>query len=286
MKKILTVLLMICLLFSALPLAAHANGPVPMPELHFVLDNLPEGTAYVDLAVKAPKDQITDLAQQPPVGLSEDCPLVRGEYDGYVSYTFRVRDARSDIVPDEHNTVSFAHENEIPQWGKVCLVMADAQGEILKISQPFDIEPKGLFENSLNYFEYDANSDSLLMDTYFSIWICLFYIIISLFGMAFTCGVEWGIGLLFRITAANGGTILKTNACSQTAMRILFLLLYSLIPQYVLVMVLLEILVYIGEFLVYQKYMYGVSKTKCLWYVFTANTASLLLGLLLNLYFV
>lgn len=286
MKKIVAIFLLLCMLSCLLPLQAYANSPAPMPELYFVLDNLPEGTAYVDLAVSAPKKQIIDLAQQPPAGLSKDCPLVQGEYDGYVSYTFRVQGSISNIVPDEQNGVSFAHEDEIPKWGKVRLVMADAQGQILKISQPFDIEPKGLFENSLNYFEYDANSDSLQMDTYVISVARLLYIVISFFGLVLTCGVEWLVGLFFRITAANGGTILKTNVCSQIAMRILFLLLYSLIPQYVLVMVLLEILVYIAEFLVYQKYMYGVSKVKCLWYVFTANTASLLLGLLLNLYFI
>lgn len=284
MKRFFTIILMLCLLFGALPLAAHANAPAPMPELYFELHNLPEGTVYVDLAVSAPKKQITELAQQPPEGLSEDCPLVRGEYDGYVSYTFRVRGSRSNIVPDEYNCVSFAHEDEIPQWGKVRLVMADAQGQIIKISQPFDIMPKGIFENSLNYFDYDANSDGLQMHTHTSALAWIFYIVISFFGVVLTCGVEWLVGLFFRITAANGDTILKTNACSQIAMRILFLILYSFLPRYVLVMVLLEILVYIGEFWVYQKYMYGVSKTKCLWYVFTANTASLLLGLLLNLY--
>lgn len=286
MKRFFAIFLMLCLLFGTLPLAAHANAPAPMPELFFELDNLPEGTVYVDLAVSAPKKQITELAQQPPEGLSKDCPLVRGEYDGYVSYTFRVRGSRSNIVPDEYNCVSFAHEDEIPQWGKVRLVMADAQGQIIQISQPFDIMPKGIFENSLNYFDYDANSDSLQMHTHTSALAWIFYIVISFFGVVLTCGVEWLVGLFFRITAANGDTILKTNACSQIAMRILFLILYSFLPRYVLVMVLLEILVYIGEFWVYQKYMYGVSKTKCLWYVFTANTASLLLGLLLNLYII
>lgn len=284
MKKIVAVFLLLCMMSCLLPLQAHANSPAPMPELYFELHNLPEGTVYVDLAVKAPKKQITELAQQPPEGLSEDCPLVRGEHDGYVSYTFRVRGSRSSIVPDAYNCVSFAHEDEIPKWGKIRLVMADAQGQIIQISQPFDIMPKGIFEYASNYCDYDASSDSLQMDTYVLSVAGLLYILISLFGIALTCGVEWLVGLFFRITAANGGTILKTNACSQVAMRILFLLLYSLIPRYVPVMVFLEILVYVGEFFVYQKCMYGVSKTKCLWYVFTANTASLLLGLLLNLY--
>jgi len=284
MKKIVAIFLLLCMMSCLLPLQAYANSPAPMPELCFALENLPEGTMYVDLAVSAPQKQITDLAQQPPTGLSEDCPLVRGEYDGYVSYTFRVRDSISNIVPDEQNRVSFAHEDEIPKWGKVRLVMADTQGQILKISQPFDIEPKGIFENSLNHFDYDAGSDSMQMHTHTSSLAWLFYILISFFGIVLTCGVEWLVGILFLISAAYGDTIIKTNACTQIVMRILFLILYSLIHQYVLVMVLLEVLVYIAEFVIYRKYLYSISRTKCLWYVITANTASLLLGLLLNLY--
>ena len=286
MKRLCAVILLLSLMLLFQPLSAHANGPSPMPMLYFQLNNLPEGTVYVDLAVEAPRKQIVDLAQKPPAELSEDCPLVLGEYDGYVSYTFRVRGSQSNIVPDKENHVCFAHDNDIPQWGEVRLVMADAQGQILKISKPFDIEPKGLFENSLNYFVYDGNSDSLQMDTYVSAAAWLFYIILSILGLVLTCFVEAVVGALFRLYTAYGDTILKVNACSQIAMRILFLILYCLIPRYVLLMVLLEILVYVGEYIVYRKTLYGVTGKKCLWYVLTANTASLLLGLLLNLYII
>lgn len=286
MKRLHAVILLLCLIVVLLPLPAYANGPAPMPMLYFKLINLPEGTVYVDLAVEAPQKQIVDLAQQPPDGLSEDCPLVLGEYDGYVSYTFRVRGSQSNIVPDKENHVFFAHDDDIPKWGEVRLVMADAQGQILKISKSFDIDPKGLFENSLNYFVYDGNSDCLQMDTYVSSAAWLVYIIIGLFGILLTCSVEWIVGTMFRITAAYGKEILLTNACSQVAMRILFLILYSMMPHYVLIMTLLELLVYVGEYIGYRRILHGISRKKCLWYVVIANTASLLLGMLLNLYLI
>lgn len=270
---------------SILPLNAFANGPAPMPELYFKLSNLPEGTAYVDLAVCAPESEITELAQEPPEGVPHDSPLVRGEHEGYVSYSFRVRHASSAIVQDSQGCVHFSHSEEIPQWGKVRLVMADSQGEILKISQSFDILPKGLFEFSLNWFEYDGQNDSLQMDTHVSPIAWFFYIVISLVGILLTCGVEWGVAAIFRFTLAYSKIILLTNVCSQIVMRILFLILYSLMPRYVLVMALLEMLVYSGEFVVYQMTLHGFSTKKRLLYVLTANTVSLVVGLLLNLYF-
>ena len=133
-SKILCFLIVVFVAVSLLSQAVYANGPAPMPELYFKLSNLPEGTAYIDLAVCAPESQIVDLAQEPPEGVSQDSPLVRGEYDGYVSYTFRVRGASSSIVQDADGCVHFSHSEQIPEWGKVRLVMADNQGQILKIS--------------------------------------------------------------------------------------------------------------------------------------------------------
>lgn len=288
MKKyvgtVVCVLIMLLVSVSFLPLQAYANGPVPMPVLCFYLQDLPSGTAYVDLAVCAPKSEITQLAQNPPEGLSNDCPLVRGEYEEYVSYSFRVKGAESNIVPDEDGCVSFSHEGEIPEWGKVCLIMADSSGNILKISQPFDISPKGLFEFSLNTFEYNAAMDTLQMDTHVSAFAALVYILISIAGIILTCGVEWIVGKLFDLTRLVGKLILVTNMVSQIIMRILFVILYSILPQYVLVMVILEVLVYVGEFAVYRLKVDYISMKKCALYVVIANTASLFLGILLNLY--
>lgn len=283
--RILCGMIILVLAVSILPLNAFANGPAPMPELYFKLSNLPEGTAYVDLAVCAPESELTDLAQEPPEGVPHDSPLVRGEYEGYVSYSFRVRHASSAIVQDRQGCVHFSHSEEIPQWGKVRLVMADSQGEILKISQPFDILPKGLFESSLNWFEYDAQNDCLQMDTHVYSVAWFIYIVVSLVGILLTCGVEWGVAAAFRLTAAYSKIILLTNVCSQVVMRILFVILYNLLPRYILVMALLETLVYSGEFVVYQMTLFGFSTKKRLLYVLTANTASLVAGLLLNLYF-
>lgn len=286
MKKFrkITVLVIMLMMALVLPFSVYANGPVPNPELNFYLRNLPEGTAYVDLAVCAPETEITELAQDLPEGLAGDCALIRGQYGECVSYSFRVRGAQSNIVPDENDCVTFAHAGSIPQWGTVRLVMANSSGEVIKVSEAFDIVPKGLFDYSLNHFEYDAAADSLQMDTEFSGVAVLLYLVISGAGLVLTCGVEWCVGKIFKLTEWFGRLILLTNVVSQLLMRILFVVLYPVIPHYALLMLLLEVLVYAGEFVVYRMKMYYINTKKCLFYVFAANTASLLLGLLLNLY--
>ena len=280
----LCILIVLLISVSFLPVQVFANGPAPRPELCFELQDIPSGTVYVDLAVCAPKSEIVQLAQNPPDGLTVDCPLVCGEYEGYVSYSFRVKGAESSIVPDADGFVYFSHAGEIPEWGKVRLVMADSSGNILKISQPFDISPKSLFAFSLNTFKYNADMDALHMDTHVSTFAVIVYILISIAGIVLTCGVEWIVGKLFDLTHLFGKLILVTNIISQILMRILFVILYGILPQYVLLMVILEVLVYAGEFAVYRLKADYISTKKWVLYVLTANTASLVLGLVLNLY--
>lgn len=284
LKHTICILIVLLISVSFLPFQAYANGPVPMPMLTFHLEDLPSGTAYVDLAVCAPDSKITQLAQQPPEGLSKDCPLVCGDYGEYVSYSFRVKGAQSTIVPDADGCVYFSHEGEIPQWGKVRLVMADSNGNILKISEPFDILPKGMFESSMNWFSYNALADQLQMETHVYGTSWMFYIIFSIAGVILTCGSEWIVGKLFGLTTLVGKLILTTNVFSQIIMRLLFVILYGILHRYVLVMVILEVLVYAGEFVYYRLKADYLSVKKLALYVLVANTTSLLLGLLLNLY--
>ena len=146
-RNITVSVLMIGLMMALiLPFCVYANGPAPSPELCFYVHNLPEGTAYVDLAVLAPADEMVDLAQEPPEGVRADSPLARGQNGKYVRYSFRVRYAKSTIVPDERNCVLFGHAGAIPGWGQIRLIMADRNGEVLKISDSFRITPRNLFD--------------------------------------------------------------------------------------------------------------------------------------------
>lgn len=277
----LVIMLMMTLVF---PFSVCANGPAPSPELTVELFNLPEGTAYVDIAVCVPEKEIVALAQDPPEGVSKNSPLVRGEYGDFFSYSFRVQHAQSLIVPDEHGRVSFLDAGKIHDWGKIRIVMADENGGILKLSDIFSLVPRNLFDYSLNMLSYDAATDRLEMETAQGPMLVLLYILMSIVGLVLTCFVEWFIGAAFRLTRAYTRLIVLTNVISQAAMRILFIPLYSLLPNYMMLTVLLEILVYAGEFIAYRFLAKNVPGYKWLLYVLAANTASVLAGLLLNLY--
>lgn len=101
-------------------------------------------------------------------------------------------------------------------------------------------------------------------------------------GIVITCFCEWLVSLLFRLDHRNSRLILWTNVVSQILMWLAYILLYGFFElNRIWVVVILEVLVYASEFLFYWKKMYEVSWPKCLAYTIAANTASLLLGLLI-----
>ena len=280
----ISILIIILLMTLALPSSVSANSGVIRPQLVVELSNLPEGAAHVDIAIRAPDDRIVDLAEAPPDGVSKDSPLARGEYGEFISYSFRVAQAISHIEPDEHNTVTFYDPSLIQNSKQIRLVIADQKGEILQLSDPFDITIRNYFELSLNFFTYDAAADSLHVRTEIMPLAVALYILFGFIGLVITCFVEWFVGVAFKLTKKHTKLIVITNVISQILMRVLFVLLYGLLPQYILLTVLLEILVYTGEFIAYRFLAKDVPAGKWLQYVLAANTASVLAGMLLNLY--
>lgn len=102
------------------------------------------------------------------------------------------------------------------------------------------------------------------------------------FSMVMTCFSEWLVSLLFQLNHRNDRLIIWTNVVTQILMWLAYILLYGyLLLDKVLVIVTLEVLIYTGEFLFYWRKMREESWLKCLIYTVTANTASLLLGLLM-----
>ena len=129
----------------------------------------------------------------------------------------------------------------------------------------------------------NAATDTLEMETAHSSLAVILYVLVSLAGLVLTCVCEWLVGAAFKLTAVHGKLIIIVNVVSQIVMRVLFVILYSMIPQYWLIMLLLELLVYAGEFVAYRYIAWYMPTRKWLIYVLTANTASLIVGALLNL---
>lgn len=99
-------------------------------------------------------------------------------------------------------------------------------------------------------------------------------------GIVITCFCEWLVSLVFRLDRRNTRLILWTNVVSQILMWLSYFLLHNFLDR-IWIIVILEVLIYTGEFLFYWRKMHAVSWKKCLLYTVTANTASLLLGLLI-----
>ena len=102
------------------------------------------------------------------------------------------------------------------------------------------------------------------------------------FSMIVTCFSEWLVSLMFQLNHRNDRLIILTNVVSQILMWLAYILLHGYLKlDRALIIVILEILIYSGEFLLYWRKMHEVSWIKCLIYTVAANTTSLLVGALI-----
>jgi hypothetical protein len=256
---------------------------------------------YVDLLILLTDTDpmyVDLVAENVPETFAADADIFAYCKNGYRSYTFHYRGARSVIRLDEQNTVDFfadsaliyefsstGHEQDIAKRGRICLAMLDREGNILQVSAPQSLRPKRLFAASTGMFRYDAAADQMTVDSRSNFLMELVFLLISGAGVFLTCSVETFVALFFDSCRKYRRLILLTNLISQVAMRILQILILWLLllrelslPNYWF-MLLLELPVFICEYLVYRKHMQGVSRKECLLYTVCANTASAVLGL-------
>lgn len=118
-------------------------------------------------------------------------------------------------------------------------------------------------------------------------WI-ISLIIVYLIIVAVTCFVEWLVSIPFLLHYIHTRAIIVTNLVTQVVMHLLEYVTALLMPEniyflewYPVTVIVLEVFVYISEYLIYCKVRPGVSRKKLLLYTVCANTASLALGLLL-----
>lgn len=300
-KRLAVLFLLMVLLTTVLPLQVSANGPVPAQWYDIQLSGLPEGTVYVDLLLPLAEDDpmYTELvAGNLPEGFTAQSEIVTYCEDGFRSYTFHYRDALSSIEVGEDIPVSFGaeyapdmgdgdirygHFDDIERRGVIRLAMLDGAGNILQVSENLEVQPRGLFQFLSGSCYYFASSGKWIMDTTVSALGVAVYVFLSVIGILATCLIERLMAWPFGLGRQYGAMILWTNLVSQTAMRILYLLLYSLVFRaHGSLMMGLEILVYGGEYLFYHFRMKNVTWQRKLLYTAAANTASLVLCHQLN----
>lgn len=296
--------LCVCLLAAVwtmgmLPLDASANSPGIPPWDVFSFENLPEETVYVDLLIPiSEKDsKYTTLVERNlPENWSKSTSIVTYCEEGYRSYTFHYQDASSDFRINDRGIVTFFNDNsssredggvrykhadEIAARGDIKLALLDENGEILKVSSKFSLKPREFMTYFYGVFSYDAAADVFEADSYFNAMGRDLYAIFAFLGMLATCFMERQIAGLFGLKKQYGRLIRWTNVVSQMLMHLSYVLFYSLIFwRYTYATVILEILVYSGEYLFYHRKMKNISWKRCMAYTITANTASLFLGFL------
>lgn len=300
MRRKLVLILALLIMVSVCIIPVSANGVPPMPFYSIALSNLPEGTVYVDLLVKLPQDDsaYTPLVEENlPESFAEDAEIIGYCEKDYRSYTFHYKSARSIIVPDKKGQVYFFtsdligygedtqrydHKLDIERQGKIRLAMLDEMGNILQVSRVLTLSPNSLFAYILGEFQYDAKKDILDAEGAGDALGALLYVVIGIFGTLLTCLVERVVAWPFGIGKDYSGTIWLTNLISQVLMRIVYVPLYGLVfRHYWYAVFFLELLIYVGEYIVYSLRMKDVSRIKILMYTIAANTASLMFSVII-----
>lgn len=135
-----------------------------------------------------------------------------------------------------------------------------------------------------------ANSPGPNIDGTFDtnpVWVALI-LLITIGGIVFSCTMEWLVAVAFSLARAYEKKILLINLASQIIMRAAQYGLSLMRPDGIPVLVwygiyvaILEVLVYVGEYLIYRRIMTSISRKYCLIYTIAANTASLVGGLIM-----
>jgi hypothetical protein len=138
--------------------------------------------------------------------------------------------------------------------------------------------------NLYNFYgeiDYDFTDNKIDVDVSKNYYFIVFGGIFSIGIMIMSIGIEILVSLLFGFRGKRLLIILLTNTCTQIIMRLLYLVLPF---TYLIETIILEIMVYVTEFLVYKKYLKQEKTTTIGWYTVIANTLSLMLGIWFNSY--
>lgn len=280
-----------------LPVTVSANSPPPSFWYSVQLENLPEGTVYVDMLIPLETSDpfYSELEENNlPAAFSKSAEIAVYCEDGFRSYTLHYVGARSVMRVSKDNrvffftdglnelgSVGYDHMQEIQDRGQMRLAMLDESGNILQVSSVLVLKSRNALASLSGVFAYDALTDEFEIGHDNHPLNGVFYFILAFSGLVLTCIVEYLVAIPFDLWKYYGRTIVLVNVASQIFMHLLFILLYGvLFWRYSFAVLALEILVYAGEFLYYRRKMFDVPLGKCIGFTVTANTASLICGVL------
>ena len=297
-KKLFCIFVLLSVFVVSFALPASANAPGPAAYLTVTLSNLPDNAVYADLLIRISPDDPNFAETQSNDYLNADSKsteIVDYSEDGFRSFTFHYKNARSNIKIahyDELFYVDFCdgleyqdyltqYEDLRSHYRDIKIALLDKDFNIIVVSEAIQL-PK---EDGVFVFDgmihYDFHTNSIDFERRMNLYSVIFGGFFSILIMLSSVGVETLLAFFFKFKGNQVLTILAVNVCSQIIMRILY---FALPFTYFVETVILEILVYAVEFLIYKKKFKQVSTREIAGYTTVANTWSLILGILLDCY--
>ncbi|MDR0294669.1 MAG: hypothetical protein LBH91_00515 [Prevotellaceae bacterium] len=275
---------------------------MPAKSITAEITNNPEASVYADLLIQINPEsaEYTDFNESNGqlFDISYNSAIAQYAENGFASFTFHYLGSASNIVLSSNaNGSDYLYAdftriaNDDSQFNNISanyhvmkIALLDKSGNILKISDVLDINPKktGYFTGHLYY---DANSGEAKAG-YFerSAFFGVFYLFLILFipivfPIIISIAIELVIALPFRIKPVR--KVLIMNIITQIILVVF--MSFCRLP-YIQTLIIIEIFVYLSEFGAYTLLFKNISKLRLMLYTIFANTASLAIGILLNTY--
>jgi hypothetical protein len=298
-KKSFSVIILLLIFTFSWPTAVFANAPAPADHLTVALANIPDNAVYADLLIKISQDDADFIDFQPndyADFVSNSSEIVTYSQDGYYSFTFHYKDSKSYIKIDhyyddldcvkfceglEYNEYLTQYESLLNNYNDVKIALLDKDFNIITVSNAAKLPEVNNLYNFYGEINYDFTDNKIDVDISKNYYFIVFGGIFLIGIMSMSIGIEVLVSLLFGFRGKRLLIILLTNTCTQIIMRLLYLVLPF---TYLIETIILEIMVYVTEFLIYKKYLKQEKTTTIGWYTVIANTLSLMLGIWFNSY--
>ncbi len=301
--KIFRIFILFLIMFTVFAQTTHANSPAPQEYLQIKIINKPDELVYCDLLLEFKENDRNYTSLYEPnaekYAFSENSDLVQYNVDGFESYTFHYKNARSLIKlqeasniyesskfsPGEHAIFGADSRDSITKhnldfrnkYKIIKLIFLGENGNVLGVSEKIN-----LFTSQIAAFDYRIEYDYSKMEIINdgkrvdpnSIYLGLFFPSISLIPLSVF--IEVLVSRLFKFDRKSRSYVWHINFTTQLIMR--FLQLCVPIP-YIPLTIILEILVFITELIYYKKKFPEKGIKKLVIFTAAANITSLIIGI-------
>lgn len=296
-KKLLLTFIFVVLFSCLFSISAFANSPPIHDYFNLSVSNAPENAMYADLLIKIDETDPKYVEFQENDDYGDDkeviSEILNYSEDGYRSYTLHYANAGSDIelydegdylyaefcIGEDYENFKTQYEDLRENYSTIKIVLLDENYKIIDVSNEREVPQDSDITFFTGYIGYDVSENILDINRYTSPYHIVFGGFFAIIIILVSVLSELIVAVLFKIKGSRLFGVVIINFCSQFLMRMLYIVLPF---TYVIETIILEILVYSAEFVIYKKCFDEMKTAKLLAFTVTANTVSLIAGLLLN----